>query len=311
MKNILSQKHEGQLPQTHDRGRWCLDLLAVSNVMDNRAVKRCGYLPFYEGIATDHQAVYMDIDVKYLFTKASADTNKSIYRHFTTDQPKNTDKYLKCLEEKLEEARIFRKVNVLKKEMQEYLKTGKGDIESMIERCKVLSEKTSQLMIHSEQKIGRKHYRSGYPLSPILKKAAYEVMEIKKQLRIISLNDEDGKEKIITLKNDLKTKYKELRQAQKISKELRKKHLNDLAFKQGQQWNLSASQAVVIIKEAEESKEIHKKHKRMMKPTDGGAINELYVPAPVSNWEPEEIDITNVNCQMKVTDSTEIFNILL
>ena len=79
MKNILTQKHEGQLPRTHDRGQWCLDLLAVSNAMDSNAVRKCGYLPFYEGIATDHRAVYLDIDTKYLFTNAGIDTNKHVY----------------------------------------------------------------------------------------------------------------------------------------------------------------------------------------------------------------------------------------
>ena len=152
MKNILRRKHEGELPRTYDRGQNCLDLMAVSNGMCDQAIIRCGYLPFYEGIASDHRAMYIDVSTDYLFSASKPDTNKHIHRRFTTDNPKKTDKYLHRLEEELEKARVFKKVEELKRDIHAFLDNDDGDRGLIIQRCKILAEKTKQLMIHSEKK---------------------------------------------------------------------------------------------------------------------------------------------------------------
>ena len=63
---------------------------------------------------------------------------------------------------------------------------------------------------------------------------------------------------------------------------------------------MTAMQAAIIIKESETSRELHKKHKRFLKPETNGAIKNLYVPYPRSEWAPKEKDITEEKCQMKV-----------
>ena len=63
--------------------------------------------------------------------------------------------------------------------MKEYLDNKEGDINEMIEMCKKLFEKTSQLIIASEKKVGRTHYKNGKDSSPILTEAAKD----KKQKR--------------------------------------------------------------------------------------------------------------------------------
>ena len=82
--------------------------------MDEKAIRKIGYLPFYEGIATNHRAVLMDLDTEYLFTNSNPDTNKLIFRGFTSDQTKKADKYLKKLEEEFKQSRVFKKANQLK-----------------------------------------------------------------------------------------------------------------------------------------------------------------------------------------------------
>ena len=210
LKNIMCCKHEMPLPRTHDRGSTCIDLVAISIAMDSNAVIRCGYMPFYEGIATDHRAAYVDISTKYLFSDSAPDTNKFTLRRFTTDNPKKADKYLKKLEEEMEKARIFRKVDELRKEMNQYLENKEGELQDLIKRCKNLSEKTKQLMIHSERKVGRRHYNNGYPSSPKLKEAAQEIIRIKKLMRVTSANDSSTSIPIQQLKRDLKEGYKRL-----------------------------------------------------------------------------------------------------
>ena len=206
LKNIISTKHEGVLPRTYDRGPNCLDLCAILNVIDNKAIKKCGYLPFYEGTPSDHRPVYIDLDTDYFFTNANQDKNKPTLRRFMTDQPKATDKYLKTLEEELETSRVFKKAKELEVEMNTFLKEGKGNEAELIRRCQTLSEKTSQLMIHSERSVGRKHYCHGYPSSPKLKQIAHEIIGIKKVLRCTSLYDTDNKAEIDSLKKRLKEK---------------------------------------------------------------------------------------------------------
>ena len=286
-------------------------MIAISHAMDSNAVQKVVYMPFYKGIATDHRAVFIDIDANYLFTNAYQDTNKQIFCRFMTDQPKKTDKYLKMLEEELEKLRIFRKVDQLKADIDMYLTEGGGDEELIKKRCINLAGKTSQLMKYSKRQVGRKHYNGGFPSSPKLKEAAREVIRVKKLLRYVSVNMVEEKHSIEVLKKELKEKYAQLRKVQKISKELRQQHLEDLAIKWSKQWNMTANQAIIIIKDAEDSKAMHKKHKRYMKPEQGGVINHLYVPDPCSNWSPSETDITNVKCQTKVTDQQSIFDILL
>ena len=172
LKNAVTAKHDGKLPRTHDRGRHCIDMIAVSEALDTNAILASGYMPFYEGVATDHRAVFIDLDVDYLFANSTPDTNKQIYRRFMTDQTRKTDKYLQKLEEELEKARIFRKVEQLEKDIERFLQEGKGIKEDIIKRCINASEKTAQLMKYSERSVGKRHYNSGFPASPKLKEAA-------------------------------------------------------------------------------------------------------------------------------------------
>ena len=78
---------------------------------------------------------------------------------------------------------MFKKVKVLEQDMKQHLKEGIGSKEDLILRCKVLAEKTRQLMVHSERKVGRRHYKRGFPSSPKLKEIAHEIIALKKVLR--------------------------------------------------------------------------------------------------------------------------------
>ena len=166
-------------------------------------------------------------------------------------------------------------------------------------------------MVASDRKLGRLHYSTGYSSSPILKEKATNIFEIKKEKRRLSLDAETNSTVIKEVEKRLTNAYKELRQAQNHSDELRKNHNEDLAVKRAQQWNTTKVQAAIIIAASEESKETHGKHRQYIKPRKGGNIRYLLVPSPVTKWCPSDNDITNEKCQMQVEDPTEIFNILL
>ena len=95
MKNVHKRNHNGTLPRTYDKGKDCLDMIAISKTINDQAIKRCGMLPFYETMPSDHCALYCDIDVDHIFSQVNVDPTKHTFKKFTTDKAHLTDKYLK------------------------------------------------------------------------------------------------------------------------------------------------------------------------------------------------------------------------
>ena len=78
-------------------------------------------------------------------------------------------KYIETLEKYLNDSKIDKKVQVLKGEMEKYNKTEEGEISTLIQRCKTLFEKTTQVMKASERSLGNIAYSHGYPSSKVLR----------------------------------------------------------------------------------------------------------------------------------------------
>ena len=155
--DAIKTTHPGMGPATYDRGSRCIDLIAISNTIEPTAVKRCGYLPFYKGIFSDHRGMYVDLDITALFNKAKPDTTKEIYKRFTTSQVKKCAKYIDNLVIHVKEAAIDRKIDDLCERMNNFETNGEGNIDEMIHECKKLFSKTTQIMKASEKKVGKSH----------------------------------------------------------------------------------------------------------------------------------------------------------
>ena len=197
MYNTLIELHGNEQPNTHDRGTKPIDIILATQNIPKKAIKRGGILPLYYGYPSDHRALYIDIDIDHIFTNQYADTTRSVYKRFSTDKTKKTDKYLFNLECMMEEARIFNKVDILEDEINKLIHKDIGNREEIIARCQKLFSKTTQLMLASERKLGRLHYPTGYPSSQKLKDAASKVIEIKKQLRQCSTDTEKMRRTLI------------------------------------------------------------------------------------------------------------------
>ena len=311
MKSIIQQDSEGNMPATHDRGSGCIDLLAISSHCDNEVVLRSGYLPFYYGNPTDHRGYYCDLNAKILFDHASSDQTNSNYRTFSTDNIKKCNKYVHAMEKGITDNKILEKINKIEKEMNQFTQQGKGCINTMIEQCKILFNKTTELMISSERKVGKQHYNKSYPFSPKLKDAATKIIKIRKDIRSESINYPVDQGRLRVTKEQLKEAYKQLRKVQKQSGELRNSHLQELSEKRAGQWSLKTKDAAKIIREAEKSRKMHKAHKWHLKLINKGAINHLFVPYPINEWIPKKEDIQTKECQMRIDQPIDIFNILL
>ena len=96
-----------------------------------------------------------------------------------------------------------------------------------------------------------------------------------------------------------------------MSKELREEHLDLLAERRATDWNLTKPQAAAVIKEAEMSRKMHKKHQYFVKYQEKGSVKNILVPCPRSEWIPQPTDITEQKCQIRVDNPIDVFNILL
>ena len=115
LRNIHKVKyHERDLPRTCDKGQRCIDLIAISNNIESTHIKSAGMLPFYV-FPSDHRPLYIDIDIKSIFTKITPDQTKEPTKTFTTKNVKRCTKYLDELKRMFQDNKMFSKVNELKK----------------------------------------------------------------------------------------------------------------------------------------------------------------------------------------------------
>ena len=311
MTHLTRHGENSKLPATHDRGSTCIDMIAHTKNIPSKAIKRTGFAPFYTNFYTDHRGLYVDLDTEMIFAKTNPDTTKSTYKRFTTTNVKKCSKYLKKLEELFEEARIFKTVDKLEMELIKHRDRQKGvrKIEEIVLDCQTVSNKVKQLMICSERTSGPTPYKDGFPASPQIREKAFQMIRLKKYLRLSSLgliNTTDEEKEIIH--KDIKKAQIELREAQKYSHQLRNEYLHDLAEKRSFQWNMTTEEALHIIIESENSTNLHKKHRRFMKAEQLGTLRSLLVPKPVTG---RVNNLKDPKMYTEVTDTEMINNLLL
>ena len=298
------------LPATHDRGTTCLDLIGCSDHVNESAIVRAGFAPFYFNFFTDHRGVFIDLDIKSIFHCPRPDTTKAIYKRFTTLHVPKCSKYLHKLEELMEGSRIGQQVDELERQYNDHADGKKGDCkEAIIKKTKELFKKVTEFMICAERSAGPKPYKDGFPDSPQLRRIAFRVIRIKKYLRLVSLgNIIAEKEETDKVAGELKQAQLDLRGAQKNANIIRQEHLERLADKRCHQWQMTSAEALHIINESEKSKRLHGKHRRLLRKDNEGTLRSLLVPAPTSGLKN---NVKDARLYTNVTDSNQMFNILL
>ena len=310
MTHITRHGEEVVLPATHDRGSNCIDLIGCSDHINETAIIRAGYAPFYFNFFTDHRGTFVDLDIETLFNCNRPDTTRPIYKRFTTFHVPKCARYLKKLEELMEGSKIFKKVDKLE---QQFIQNAKGkpgpSKDDIINETKVLFKKVTEFMICAEKRAGPIPYKDGFPDSPSLRKAAFRVIRIKKYLRLVSLGTINADEsEIKEVSNDLKSAQLSLRDTQKHSIELRQEHMEKLADKRCHQWQMTSAEAIHIINESEKSRIMHGRHRRLLKKNNDGTLRSLLIPAPITGLVNNEKD---PRLYTSITDSSTMFNILL
>ena len=309
--NTMAKAHKNKkLPPTFDRGTRCIDLLGISEEIDERAIIRAGYLPFYYYFATDHRGGYVDINIDAVFGNIKPDTTRNIYRRFTTRNISKCNKYLQKLEQNFEICRIFQSVDKLEVQCFEHMNDHTiHNIEKIKDQCRKLHNKVTELMKNAEKAAGPIPYKDGYPHSIQLKKAAMALIRAKKYARLVSigvLQTEEIEKQIA--QEEVKKAQKELKKCHVNGKLLREEYLTQLGEKRAQQWNMDASDAIQILNETEKIQKMHNKQRRFLKPKNTGTIRKLLVPSPIEGI-PE--DIYDDAFYTEVNTSEEMFNVLL
>ena len=113
-----------------------------------------------------------------------------------------------------EESRIFGKIDRLEQEITNLLKNKKGNREYIIQQCKNLFAKTSEIMHCSHNKLGRKHYTNGFPASPKLVNTANKIFQTKIKIRKEQLKQDRNIDKLQELYEEQKLNYANLREVQ-------------------------------------------------------------------------------------------------
>ena len=108
MKNAAMERFGDhiELPRTYQRGKNCLDLIAVSDTKEN-IIRKVGFLPFHSEFCTDHRVEYIDLDLDKLVGNPIPDTNNPSLRTFTTSKVKRCEKYKTELNKMCKQSKIM------------------------------------------------------------------------------------------------------------------------------------------------------------------------------------------------------------
>ena len=83
--------------------------------------------------------------------------------------------------------------------------------------------------------------------------------------------------------------------------------MSHLAEKRSRQWKMETSEALEIIRESEKSQQMHRKHRRFMKPGNMGTLRSLMIPAPIGIKN----NVREPKTYMEISDSDTMFDVLL
>ena len=304
MRHALVTTHDNKkLPRTYDRGIRCLDTIMVNEKIGNDQILRTGILPFYTISASDHRALYMDLDTTQLFQDVTIDTTKHTYRRFTTKNIKKCDIYLRELHNYMSEAKLFQKTKQIKEDINKFLKeleeTGgyignensaqrsmKIDLQRRIQS---LDTKRSQLMIAAEKKCGKKKSSGMFWYSSKLCIAAQKLSDAKKWLRYL-YTQKGCEQDIVEAKQERDKAIANLREEQRNDRQYRDEMMEELAKQRSKPWKMSTESALKVLVEAEKHSNIFKKIRITVKDEDRGGVRNILIPTETN---PEQkIDTT-------------------
>jgi hypothetical protein len=108
--NIHSTRHTGTAPPTYQRGSHPIDGIWVSPTLLS---SQCGYLPFGDGLISDHRPLWIDIPSALLFGTQPPPTSPMSSRRLTLMDPRVVARYIHLCETKLNAAGLQPRLDAL------------------------------------------------------------------------------------------------------------------------------------------------------------------------------------------------------
>ena len=308
---------ETVLPPTYDKGKKCLDLLAIT--CDARTpvemINRLGMAPHFQYFNTDHRLLYCDLNIKYLFGDIKHDHTRQVFRTFTSQHAEKSEQYQMTLKEHYNKAKVWDRWAILKEQFSK-IQPGHPPPQDLVESIQQLEATASQLMIATAKKIGKRAYATAKPYSTRLTKAGKELIAAKRQLKQIkSIHNYKCHPDINNAIEDVRRSYKFFRLTQKNATEIRNKFLEDLSIKRSLQWNMQQAAALKVIIRSESSKQTFARHGRYLKPMKKGSIQRITIPTP--DYVSKDSEGTTISQKdglpgwMDIDDEDRVFSLLL
>jgi hypothetical protein len=281
--NVFTQVHghNTPLPATYDRGKKCLDTIAItdSENIPKSCITRAGFLPFYHEFCSDHRAVFCDINTDVLFGKIQPDKMNVSTRLFTTNNIKQCEKFKQILRKLYKKSKIFDAVKNLEKRFKTQ---DDQECQLAIKDCIKYGTIAGELMLHAGRRTGKSEYVYGRPFSDALNQTARKYHKAKNKLRYLQQREglrlhKDEKDRLV---QNIKCLYRELREIQRNATKIRESFLREIAEKRAYEWRLSTNAALTVISQSEASKQTYARHGRVMKNEEKGSIQSLMVPVP-------------------------------
>ncbi len=306
-----------RMPATYDRGRSCLDLIAISD--DQRlppeGLCRVGMAPFHFKFNTDHRLLYCDFNTKLLFGYVRHDLTRHVFRNFSSAHVKKSEQYVEQLREYYTKSKVWQKWNTVRRKYD----TLAGALPSveLIQETQALEALASSLMKATARKLGRTPYSNGKAFSSRLSQAAKSVTEAKIILKQTKkqFNYDIHNSAVQDSIEAVRSAHSNFRQAQHNADKLRSEFLDELKEKRAVQWNMTSAAALKVIIQAEASRKTFARHGCYMKPLKKGSIRSLLIPTPDYHFKSEDgID----NCHKdglpgwtEIYDENLIYHLLL
>ena len=297
-----------KLPVTYERGRKCLDMVALSSNLPPTCIKAVGYLSYGDPLPSDHRAIFLDLDATVLFGTHLPDVTKSTFRHFNTKNKKQMNKYVEELKRHYSNNKIPEKVQQLHQDILQK----RGDTAQLIHRCKRLEKKTRELMIAAENKLYKGRYGSKHWSCLSSQHAAHQCFILNKQRRHMLNSGEYTIEEMESMEYQIETAKKILKQSQLDARKHRDKDLEQNSHEQAGEWKVTQEQAKKIIVNAEKSKKLFAKLKRSIKANPISSLKNILVPAPSIGVQQQSDKGDETSAQwVNVTSPEQVFEITL
>ena len=301
--DTIRHLHGDYTCSTYSRGRKCIDYIFASTDL-LPALQRSGITPLEAITASDHCAVFIDIDIRACLDSDLSCLLRPPQRSLHSTHQRNRDIYVQHLHKAFQRHKIFDRIQTLSQ--LDYLHH-QNTAESLAE---AIDRDVTRLMIAAERRL---HRPSPTPFSSNLAQACIKVSILK--TKRLSLKHSTNKDNTIdrllaklqkpftipstltAVEEHLKTARKEVRDIRRNAIALRDEFLLSKASDPDNPTHIT--KIIARIRRAEELKRAYSKLRHLLKPTNKTLVTHIEVPADstppknATNWttitDPEEV----------------------